>query len=74
MCDKFEKPQWVELLPAEGPDSDALTRNSTTNTANIMPAHGRLQGGALASVCSFESLGSSPRAAPDTFGSNNHCK
>ena len=24
MCDKFEKPQWVELLPAEGPDSDAF--------------------------------------------------
>ena len=23
MCDKFEKPQWAELLPAEGPDSDA---------------------------------------------------
>ena len=24
MCDKFEKLQWVELLPAEGPDSDAF--------------------------------------------------
>ena len=24
MCDKFEKSQWVELLPAEGPDSDAF--------------------------------------------------
>ena len=24
MCDKFEKPLWVELLPAEGPDSDAF--------------------------------------------------
>ena len=24
MCDKFEKPQWVELLPAEGPDLDAF--------------------------------------------------
>ena len=24
ICDKFEKPQWVELLPAEGPDSDAF--------------------------------------------------
>ena len=24
MCDKFDKPQWVELLPAEGPDSDAF--------------------------------------------------
>ena len=22
MCDKFEKPHWLELLPAEGPDSD----------------------------------------------------
>ena len=24
MCDKFEKPLWVELLPAEGPDLDAF--------------------------------------------------
>ena len=24
MCDKFEKPLWVELLPAEGSDSDAF--------------------------------------------------
>ena len=24
MCDKFEKPQWVELLPAERPDLDAF--------------------------------------------------
>ena len=24
ICDKFEKPLWVELLPAEGPDSDAF--------------------------------------------------
>ena len=24
MCDKFERPLWVELLPAEGPDSDAF--------------------------------------------------
>ena len=24
MCDKFEKPLWVELLPTEGPDSDAF--------------------------------------------------
>ena len=24
MCDKFEKPHWLELLPAEGPDSDAF--------------------------------------------------
>ena len=24
MCDKFEKPLWVELLPADGPDSDAF--------------------------------------------------
>ena len=24
MCDKFEKPLWVELLPPPGPDSDAF--------------------------------------------------
>ena len=24
MCDKFEKPQWVEVLPADGLDSDAF--------------------------------------------------
>ena len=24
MCDKFERPQWVELLSADGPDSDAF--------------------------------------------------
>ena len=24
MCDKFEKPLWLKLLPAEGPDSDAF--------------------------------------------------
>ena len=24
MCDKFEKPRWVELLSADGPDSDAF--------------------------------------------------
>ena len=24
MCDKFEKPHWLELLPAEGPDLDAF--------------------------------------------------
>ena len=24
MCDKFERPLWVELLPAEGLDSDAF--------------------------------------------------
>ena len=24
VCDKFERPLWVELLPAEGPDSDAF--------------------------------------------------
>ena len=24
MCDNFEKPHWLELLPAEGPDSDAF--------------------------------------------------
>ena len=24
MCDKFERPLWVELLPAEGPDLDAF--------------------------------------------------
>ena len=24
MCDKFEQPSWVELLPTEGPDSDAF--------------------------------------------------
>ena len=24
MCDNFEKPPWVELLPTEGPDSDAF--------------------------------------------------
>ena len=24
MCDKFERPLGVELLPAEGPDSDAF--------------------------------------------------
>ena len=24
MCDNFEKPLWVELLPSEGPDSDAF--------------------------------------------------
>ena len=39
-----------------------LTRNSTTNIANIMPAHRRLQVGALASVCRIEGLGSNPRA------------
>ena len=24
MCDNFEKPLWVELLPSEGLDSDAF--------------------------------------------------
>ena len=24
MCDKFERPLWVEVLPAEEPDSDAF--------------------------------------------------
>ena len=24
MCDNLEKPPWVELLPTEGPDSDAF--------------------------------------------------
>ena len=24
MCDNFERPPWVELLPSEGPDSDAF--------------------------------------------------
>ena len=74
MCDKFEKPQWVELLLQRNLIRMPLTRNSTTNIANIMPAHGRLWVGALASVCRIEGLGSSPRAEPDTFGSNNHCK
>ena len=50
MCDKFEKPLWVELLPAEGPDSTLLTRSYTTSTPNIMPVHERLKVGALASV------------------------
>ena len=50
MCDKFEKPHWLELLPAEGPDSDAFDEELTTSTPNIMPAHERLKVGALASV------------------------
>ena len=24
LCDKFDRPLWVELLPAEGSDSDAF--------------------------------------------------
>ena len=24
LCEKFEQPSWVELLPTEGPDSDAF--------------------------------------------------
>ena len=24
LCDNFEQPSWVELLPTEGPDSDAF--------------------------------------------------
>ena len=47
MCDKFEKPHWLELLPAEGPDSDAFDEESATNIANIMPVHGRLYGATL---------------------------
>ena len=39
MCDKFEKPQWVELLSAEDLIQMLLTRNSTTNIAKIMSAH-----------------------------------
>ena len=50
MWDKFEKPHWLELLPAEGPDSDAFDEELTTSTPNIMPAHERLKVGALASV------------------------
>ena len=30
MCDNFEKPPWVELLPTEGPDSDAFDEETHT--------------------------------------------
>ena len=30
MCDNFERPPWVELLPSEGPDSDAFDEESHT--------------------------------------------
>ena len=29
MCDKFEKPPWLEVLTAEGPDSDAFDEELT---------------------------------------------
>ena len=44
MCDNFEKPSWVELLPTEGPDSDAphpkAVRQGTTAGA-LAPVLGR---------------------------------
>ena len=30
MCDNFERPPWVELLPSEGPDSDAFDEEFRT--------------------------------------------
>ena len=50
MCDKFEKPQWVELLPADGPDSDAFDEELYREYSYIAPVHNRLKVGALASV------------------------
>ena len=44
------------------------------NIPTLMPVHGRLQVGALASVFRIHGLGNSPQADPDTFGSNNYCK
>ena len=49
-CDKFEKPLWVELLPADGPDSDAFDEELTTSSPNVRPVHVRFEVGALASV------------------------
>ena len=30
MCGNFEKPTWVELLPPDGPDSDAFDEEFNT--------------------------------------------
>ena len=32
MCDNFERPPWVELLPSEGPDSDAFDEEFHTDS------------------------------------------
>ena len=50
MCDKFERPLWVELLPAEGPDSDAFDEEHIMNFPNIGPVQAGVMVGALASV------------------------
>ena len=35
MCDNFERPPWVELLPPEGPDSDAFDEEFHTEFPSI---------------------------------------
>ena len=50
MCDKFERPLWVELLPAEGLDSDAFDEELYNEFPNIGPVQAEVMVGALASV------------------------
>ena len=44
------------------------------NIPIIMPVHGRLWVGALASVFRIHGLGNSLQADPDTFGLNDYCQ
>ena len=49
MCDKFEKPLWVELLSAEGPDSDAFDEEPNHEYSQYSGPR-NVQGGCL-SIC-----------------------
>ena len=62
MCDKFEKPQWVELLSAEGPDSDAFDEELNHEYCQNHVSPCGLQESALASTVSKgEQLTSQPQ-------------
>ena len=55
MCDKFEKPLWVELLPADRPDSDAFHEELHHEFSEHRASPCEVQGGCL-SICLQEAF------------------
>ena len=53
LCDKFEKPLWVELLQAEGPDSDAFDEELKNEFSQHQASPCEVQGGCLG-ICLWE--------------------
>ena len=46
LCDNFEQPSWLKLLPTEGPDSDVFDEKLFTESPDLQTVHQGTMAGA----------------------------